>query len=32
MNTLNHLIEVNNKTRKNIEAMHKQMELTNQFV
>ncbi len=32
MNTLNHLIEVNNKTRTNIEAMHKQTELTNQSV
>lgn len=32
MSTLNHLIEVNNKTRANIEAMHKQTELTNQSV
>lgn len=32
MNTLNHLIEVNNRTRTNIEAMHKQTELTNQSV
>ncbi len=32
MNTLNHLIEVNNKTRTNIEAMHKQTELTNQSI
>lgn len=32
MNTLNHLIEVNNKTRTNIEAMHKQTKLTNQSV
>lgn len=32
MNTLNHLIEVNNKTRTNIEDMHKQTELTNKSV
>lgn len=32
MTTLNHLIDVNNKTRKNIEAMHKQTGLTNQSV
>ncbi len=32
MDTLNHLIEVNNKTRTNIDAMHKQTELTNQSV
>ncbi len=32
MNTLNHLIEVNNRTRTNIEDMHKQTELTNKSV
>ena len=32
MTTLNRLIDINNKTRTNIEAMHQQTELTNQSV